>query len=110
MAGDCPMAIIMGYSVLTSPPISDVSRAGEGGRATFGRFAEETTQPMTLLLAAVGAVVTAPTRRRLLGQAAGLAGAALAPAGWTARTVNAMVVRRMLVTRMCRRPSKADFW
>lgn len=28
--------------------------------------------------------MTAPTRRRLLGQAAGLAGAALAPAGWTA--------------------------
>jgi rod shape-determining protein MreD len=36
-----------------------MSRSRAGGRATFGRFAEETTRPMTLLLAAVGAVVTA---------------------------------------------------
>ncbi len=43
----------------TSPPDRSCRGAGQGGRATFGRFAEEFTRFMTLLLAAVGAVVTA---------------------------------------------------
>jgi hypothetical protein len=42
----------------TSPPFGRLEEPGRG-RATFGRFAEESTRSMTLLLAAVGAVVTA---------------------------------------------------
>jgi len=42
---------------VASDSVNTDSRAG--GRATFGRFAEDSTRPMTLLLAAVGAVVTA---------------------------------------------------
>lgn len=38
---------------------SVVSSAGQAGARPLGRFAEESTRPMTLLLAAVGAVVTA---------------------------------------------------
>ena len=38
---------------------SVVIKSRAGGRATFCRFAEESTRPMSLLLAAVGAVVTA---------------------------------------------------
>ena len=49
----------MGYSAADVAADSVVSSAGQGGRATFGRFAEVSTRPMTLLLAAVGAVVTA---------------------------------------------------
>jgi len=36
-----------------------IKRAGQVGARPSGRFAEETTRPMTLLLAAVGAVATA---------------------------------------------------
>ena len=56
----CPFWRSVGYSAETSPPYWSRSTSRAGGRATFsGRFAEETTRPMTLLLAAVGAVVTA---------------------------------------------------
>jgi rod shape-determining protein MreD len=49
----------MGYCATDVAAESIVSRSRAGRARPFGRFAEDSTLPMTLLLAAVGAVVTA---------------------------------------------------
>ena len=57
--GRCRFQPSMGYLPPDVAAESIVSRSRAGRARPFGRFAEDSTLPMTLLLAAVGAVVTA---------------------------------------------------